>query len=81
MLFSVVFSEKLGISDDMSTGYHVMTVVFISALAYYHTPSLLIQSKDGSRMSRFVRLAYFCLGAQGLHLREGPGPQEVLGNA
>ncbi|GFV92545.1 RNase H domain-containing protein [Trichonephila clavipes] len=33
-----------------------MTVVLVQAMAYHHIPSLLIQSKGGSRSSWFVRL-------------------------
>ncbi|GFX32685.1 hypothetical protein TNCV_888231 [Trichonephila clavipes] len=56
MLFLVEFYEKLGISDCMSTGNSSDDHHPCIGVVYHHTPSLLIQSKGGSRLSWFMRL-------------------------
>ncbi|GFX37125.1 transposable element Tc3 transposase [Trichonephila clavipes] len=53
------FSEKLGISDDMLSDYmwcHRLSI----GLANHRASSILIQSKGGSRPSRFVRFKEVC---------------------
>ncbi|GFV13865.1 hypothetical protein TNCV_523441 [Trichonephila clavipes] len=70
----MLFPEKTGNFGGYVNCLHGMTIVHIQAFAYDYTPSLLMHSKGGSRLSWYVGLvnggAYFCVGA--------PGPQEVL---
>ncbi|GFW39634.1 hypothetical protein TNCV_3188051 [Trichonephila clavipes] len=73
MLFSVLLSEKLGISDDMSTGYTYDDRPLRTdyCLYEYLTTYAMSTFKDH-------RGAYVCVLDQGILLIMGPGPQVVL---